>query len=72
MIDAGIYRNEWVINLIYVFALLGLVKVAITLHILRTKRDHVSLFAAKNLCYTVGFLMEDCGEMFLEYFFIGN
>ena len=72
VINKHIYRNEWVINFIFTFAFLGMIKVMISLHILRNKSDRVSLFDAKNLCYCVGFLLEDCGEMFLEYFYIEN
>ena len=72
VINKHIYRNEWVINFIFAFAFLGVIKVMITLHILRNKSDRVTLFDAKNLCYCVSFLLEDCGEMFLEYFYIEN
>ena len=70
VIDSHIYRNVWVINFIFVFAFLGVIKIAICLHILRNKRDKVPLFEAKSQCYCIGFLLEDCGEMFLEYFYI--
>ena len=72
VINKHIYRNEWVINFIFAFAFLGVIKVMISLHILRNKSDRVTLFDAKNLCYCVSFLLEDCGEMFLEYFYIEN
>ena len=70
VIERHIYREVWVINFIFVFAFLGVIKIAICLHILRNKSDKVPLFEAKSQCYCIGFLLEDCGEMFLEYFYI--
>ena len=70
IIYSSIYRNPMITNFIFLFACLGVVKIAINLYILRSKSDYVSLFVAKNLCYCIGFLFEDCGEMFLEYFYI--
>ena len=76
LVHRGIYRNEAVSFSILVFAISGMVKVIVAaLFLVMTSldvkdEDHESFSGIRYIDGMVLFIMEDCAENFLEYFYI--
>ena len=73
LIDGMIFRNHYVNNGIYAFALLGCIKLLLCVcffYSIPNEEERDSIKVPKLLNYCVVYLLEDAGEMFLEYFYI--
>ena len=69
VLDSRIYRNENAVNAVYAFALLGILKIPFSVKILTSFDMNAKPDKMKNLNCVLIFIVEDCVENFLEYFY---
>ena len=73
LLDDVIHRNIYVNNAIFAFAVLGMVKMLLSVMWLwrfTSGAHRFNMKVTKLFNYVTVYLFEDCCEMFLEYFFI--
>lgn len=74
LIDPGIYRNPHVVNSLLAFTCLGVVAMLLTVRLIYLKaeeiKEHGDVKAVKLMMVLIAFLLEDCVQMFLEYYWI--
>ena len=71
VLDSRIYRNTNILNAIYAFAILGVLKIPLSVWLVTsgTNLEKINWKLLKSFNIALVFIAEDCIENFLEYFY---